>query len=81
MDPETDTAYFSYNYQANSTVHFFKRKLSRHLLRVNTPYLGVEETARSYSLTSEVITDRSYWDVTPALKLGCALMESQGSVT
>lgn len=65
MDPETDTAYFSYNYQTTNKVSFYKRKLSRHLLRVNTPYLGTEETMFEYDLSSETITDRSYWDVTP----------------
>jgi hypothetical protein len=81
MDPLTDTAYFSYNYQATSVITFYKRKLSRHLLRVNTPYLGAEETARSYSLTSEVITDRSYWDVTPDYDGYIYLCATQGNQT
>ena len=79
MDPETDTAYFSYNYQANSTIHFFKRKLSRHLLRVNTPFLGTEETALSYSLSRETITDRNYWDVTPDYDGYIYLCATQGN--
>ena len=81
MDPETDTAYFSYNYQANSTITFYKRKLSRHLLRVNTPFLGAEETALSYSLSGEVITDRSYWDISPDYDGYIYLCATQGNQT
>ena len=81
MDPEKDIAYFSYNYQATSTISFYKRKLSRHLLRVNTPYLGAEETALNYSLSSEPITDRSYWDVTPDYDGYIYLLATQGNQT
>ncbi len=65
MDPATDTAYFSYNYNTNNTVTFYKRKLSRHLFRVSTPYMGEEEMCLEYDLSSEVITDRAYWDISP----------------
>lgn len=81
MDPETDTAYLSYNYQANSTITFYKRKLSRHLLRVNTPFLGAEETALSYSLSGEVITDRNYWDISPDYDGYIYLCATQGNQT
>ena len=81
MDPDNDTAYFSYNYQATSTVYFFKRKLSRHLLRVNSPYMGDEETALIFDLSSEIITDRSYWDVTPDYDGYIYLCATQGNQT
>lgn len=81
MDPDTDTACFSYNYQATSTISFYKRKLSRHLLRVNSPYLGGEETALNYSLSSEPITDRSYWDVSPDYDGYIYLCATQGNAT
>ena len=81
MDTETDTAYFSYNYAATSTISFYKRKLSRHLLRVNSPYLGDEEAAQGYSLSSEVITDRSYWDITPDYDGYIYLCATQGNQT
>ena len=79
MDPDTDTAYFSYNYQANNTIYFFKRKLSRHLLRVNTPYLGDEQTASIFDLSSEVLTDRNYWDITPDYDGYIYLCATQGN--
>lgn len=79
MDPETDTAYFSYNYQATGVITFFKRKLSRHLLRVNTPFLGAEETALSYNLSEEPITDRNYWDVSPDYDGYIYLCATQGN--
>ena len=81
MDPDTDTAYFTYNYQANTTVYFFKRKLSRHLLRVNSPYMGDEATALIFDLSSEVITDRSYWDITPDYDGYIYLCATQGNQT
>ena len=81
MDPRSDTAYFSYNYQAASTIYFFKRKLSRHLLRVNSPFMGDEETALIYDLSSEIITDRSYWDVTPDYDGYIYLCATQGNQT
>ncbi len=65
IDPQTDIAFFSYNYQTTSKISFYKRKLSRHLLRVNSPYLGTEEALPDYDLSAEAITDRSYWDITP----------------
>lgn len=79
MDMQTDTAYFTYNYQATSTISFFKRRLSRHLLRVNTPYMGDEETALNFDLSSEIITDRSYWDVTPDYDGYIYLCATQGN--
>ena len=79
MDYASDTAYFSYNYQANSTISFYKRKLSRHLLRVNTPFLGAEETAARYSLSTETITDRNYWDVSPDYDGYVYLCATQGN--
>jgi len=81
MDPDTDMAYFSYNYQATATITFYKRKVSRHLLRVNSPYLGTEETALNYDLSSEVITDRNYWDVTPDYDGYIYLCATQGNQT
>lgn len=79
MDPDTDTAYFSYNYQAASTISFYRQKLSRHLLRVNSPYMGTEETALNYSLTGETISDRNYWDVTPDYDGYIYLLATQGN--
>ena len=79
MDPDTDTAYFSFNYQAASTINFYKRRLSRHLLRVNTPYLGAEELVLSYDLSAETITDRNYWDVTPDYDGYIYLCATQGN--
>ena len=81
MDTETDTAYFSYNYQASGMISFYKRKLSRHLVRVNTPYIGAEETALNYDLSSEVIKDRAYWDVTPDFDGYIYLCATQGNQT
>ena len=81
MDPDTDTAFFTYNYQATSTIYFYKRRLSRHLLRVNSPYMGDEETALIHDLSSEVITDRSYWDVTPDYDGYIYLCATQGNQT
>ena len=81
MDPATDTAYFTNNYVATSKVTFYKRKLSRHLLRVNSPYMGSEETALNYDLSSETITDRSYWDVTPDYDGYIYLCATQGNQT
>ena len=65
MDRGTDTAYFSQNYQVSGAVSFFKRKLSGHLLRVNTPYIWAEETILDYSVSAEPIPETHYWDVTP----------------
>ena len=79
MDYASDTAYFSYNYQANSTINFYKRKLSSHLLRVNTPFLGAEETAASYFLSTETITDRNYWDISPDYDGYVYLCATQGN--
>jgi len=79
MDPQKDTAYFSYNYQANSTISFYKRRLSRHLLRVNTPYLGAEENVLNYDLSGETITDRNYWDITPDYDGYIYLCATQGN--
>jgi hypothetical protein len=79
MDPDNDTAYFTYNYQATSTISFYKQKLSRHLLRVNSPYMGTEETALNYSLTGETISDRNYWDVTPDYDGYIYLLATQGN--
>ena len=76
---DKDIAYFTYNYQANSTIYFYKRKLSRHLLRVNSPYMGDEETALIFDLSSEIITDRSYWDVTPDYDGYIYLCATQGN--
>lgn len=81
MDPETDTAYFSYNYQATSIISFYKRKLSRHLLRVNSPYLGTEETALNFDLSGEVIKDRNFWDVSPDYDGYIYLCATQGNQT
>ena len=81
MDPETDTAYFSYNYQSTATISFYKRKLSRHLLRVNTPFMGAEETALSWSLSGETITDRNYWDITPDYDGYIYILATQGNQT
>ena len=81
MDPDTDTAFFTYNYQATSTIYFYKRRLSRHLLRVNSPYMGDEETALIHDLSSEAITDRSYWDVTPDYDGYIYLCATQGNQT
>ena len=81
MDPDTDTAFFTYNYQATSTIYFYKRRLSRHLLRVNSPYMGDEEAALIHDLSSEVITDRSYWDVTPDYDGYIYLCATQGNQT
>ncbi len=81
MDPDTDTAYFTYNYQATSTIYFYKRRLSKHLLRVNSPYMGDEETALIHDLSSEIITDRSYWDVTPDYDGYIYLCATQGNQT
>ena len=81
MDKDTDTAYFSYNYQATATINFYKRKLSRHLLRVNSPFLGTEETALAYSLSGETITDRSYWDISPDYDGYIYLCATQGNQT
>ena len=81
MDARTDTAYFTYNYQATSTIYFYKRRLSRHLLRVNSPFMGDEETALIFDLSSEIITDRSYWDVTPDYDGYIYLCATQGNQT
>ena len=81
MDQGTDTAYFCYNYQATNTIYFYKRKLSRHLLRVNTPFLGAEETALVYDLNSETIKDRSYWDISPDYDGYIYLCATQGNQT
>ena len=81
MDPDTDTAYFTYNYQATSTISFYKQKLSRHLLRVNSPYMGTEQSALNYSLTGETITDRNYWDITPDYDGYIYLCATQGNQT
>lgn len=81
MDPDTDMAYFTYNYQATSTISFYKQKLSRHLLRVNSPYMGTEQSALNYSLTGETITDRNYWDITPDYDGYIYLCATQGNQT
>ncbi len=65
MDPQTDNAYFSYNYASDKTISFYKIKLFRHLLRVNSPYISSEECILEYDLSSETITDRGFWDVSP----------------
>lgn len=79
MDPDTDTAYFSYNYQASNKITFYKRKLSRHLIRVNSPYLGAEEKVLDYDVSGETITDRNFWDVTPAFDGYVYLLATQGN--
>ena len=79
MDLDTDTAYFSFNYQANATINFFKRKLSRHLLRVNSPFLGAEEAVLSYDLSNETITDRNFWDISPDYDGYIYLCATQGN--
>ena len=79
MDPRTDNAYFSYNYQANNVISFYKRRLSRHLLRVNTPYIGDEENVLNYDLSGETITDRNFWDVTPDYDGYIYLCATQGN--
>ena len=79
MDPDTDTAYFSYNYQATSTISFYKQKLSRHLLRVNSPYMGTEQSALNYSVSGETLTDRNYWDITPDYDGYIYLCATQGN--
>ena len=81
MDKRNDTAYFTYNYQATSMVTFYKRRLSRHLLRVNSPFMGDEEVAINFDISSEVITDRSYWDVTPDYDGYIYLCATQGNQT
>lgn len=79
MDPDTDTAYFSYNYQVTGVISFYKRKLTRHLLRVNSPFIGDEESVLDYSVSSAPITDRSYWDVTPDYDGYVYLCATQGN--
>lgn len=65
MDADTDTAYFSNNYVTTGAVTIYKRKLSDHIVRIYTPYIGDESKVLDYSISSAGITDRAYWDVTP----------------
>ena len=80
-DKEKDTAYFTYNYQAASTITFYKRRLSRSLLRVNSPFMGDETVALNFDVSSEIITSRDYWDVTPDYDGYIYLCATQGNQT
>ena len=81
MDKDKDTAYFTYNYQSTSMITFYKRRLSRHLLRVNSPFMGDEVVALNFDVSSEIITDRNYWDVSPDYDGYIYLCATQGNQT